>query len=202
MDDFKPNSHKFKNEQMQLSEKPKVEKVISGSAKTKKKSELRKLADSFIYDDIKSIRSYIVDDILIPTAKKAISDIIRIGTDMLLFGESGREKNRSSSSRVSYRDYYDSSRRRDDRSYQRARTGYDYDDILYENRGEAEAVLERMDELVETYGRVSIADMYDLSDLTCNYTDNNYGWFDIRNASVERVRDGYIIKMPRAKSLK
>ena len=31
-----------------------------------------------------------------------------------------------------------------------------------------------------------------------NYTDNKYGWTDIRNASVIRVRDGYMIKLPKA----
>ena len=80
----------------------------------------------------------------------------------------------------------------------RTRTGYDYDDIILESRGEAEDVLERMDELIATYQVVSVADFYDLVGVSGNYTDNKYGWTDIRNASVIRVRDGYMIKLPKA----
>ena len=70
--------------------------------------------------------------------------------------------------------------------------------LLLESRGEAEDVLERMDELIATYQVVSVADFYDLVGVSGNYTDNKYGWTDIRNASVIRVRDGYMIKLPKA----
>ena len=72
------------------------------------------------------------------------------------------------------------------------------DDIIFDNRGEAEIVLSRMDELIDTYGIVTIADLYDLAGVTGDYTTNNYGWTNIRSAEVVRVRDGYIIKMPKA----
>ena len=55
-----------------------------------------------------------------------------------------------------------------------------------------------MDELIETYGIVSVADLYDLVGKSCNYTDNKYGWTNIRNAEPVRVRDGYLLKMPKA----
>ena len=38
----------------------------------------------------------------------------------------------------------------------------------------------------------------DLVGIKGNYTDNKYGWMNIRNAEIMRVRDGYMIKMPRA----
>ena len=50
----------------------------------------------------------------------------------------------------------------------------------------------------EAYQVVSVADFYDLVGVSGNYTDNKYGWTDIRNASVIRVRDGYMIKLPKA----
>ena len=56
-----------------------------------------------------------------------------------------------------------------------------------------------MDELISTYGIVSVADLYDLVGITGgSYTDNKYGWTNVHNASVIRVRDGYMIKMPKA----
>ena len=76
---------------------------------------------------------------------------------------------------------------------------YDYysGNDLY-SEGEAEDVLSRMDELIDTYGVVSVADLYDLVGISCNYTDNKYGWTNIRNVEPIRVRDGYMLKLPKA----
>lgn len=201
MDDYKPNSHRFKEEQKTdvKEESKKLEKVVNGSVKVRKKSHLK---EALISEDASNIKSYIVIDVLIPAIKKAISDIVKNGIEMLLYGDSGRSNGqRSPSSSVSYRDYYD---RRDDRYRPNPsqRQGRSIDDLVIESRGEAEEVLTRMDELLETYKMVTVADFYDLVGVTCDYTDNNYGWTSLRSAEVVRVRDGYIIKLPRALPIK
>lgn len=198
--DYAPNSHKAKEEkaQTEVPERKKLEKVVTGKVKTKKRNEMSKLGEIFIAEDARNVKSYILMDVLVPAVKKAISDIVTNGIDMLLFGEGGRTRKTSSASTVSYRNYYDQKDTRRDYSNTRTRTGYSYDDIILETRGEAEDVLARMDELIETYGIVSVADLYDLVGKTCNYTDNKYGWTNIRNAEPIRVRDGYMLKMPKA----
>ena len=198
MEEYKPNSHKSKEEQQAARPEKKVEKVVSGSVKSRKKSEIQKFADVFIQEDAQKVKSYILMDVLVPAGKKAISDIVTNGIDMILYGETGRTKKNGTASKVSYRSYYDKRDDRRDYGSSRTRTGYDYDDVILDNRGEAEEVLSRMDELIATYGLVSVADFYDLVGITGSYTDNKYGWTDIRNASVVRVRDGYTIKLPRA----
>ena len=195
MEEYKPNSHKYKEDQKRAIPEKKVEKVISGTVKSKKKSEIKKFADVFISEDVTNVKSYILLDILVPAIKKAISDIVTNGIDMILYGGTGKTKSNTAASKISYRSYYDSRR---DYSTVRTKIGYSYDDIIFDNRGEAEDVLSRMDELVSTYGLVSVADLYDLVGITGNYTDNNYGWTDIRSACVIRVRDGYMIKLPKA----
>ena len=199
--DYKPNSNRYKKEQSNaLAERKKIEKVVTGKVRTKKKSEISKLKDTFISEDVSNVKSYIVMDVLIPAAKKAISDIVRDGIDMILYGDTRGRRGGSSSgaSYVSYRSYSDRDRRDDRRESSRTRVGYDYDDVILESRVEAEEVLQRMDELIETYGIVSVADLYDLVGKSCNYTDNKYGWINIRNAEPVRVRDGYLLKMPKA----
>lgn len=205
MDDYMPNSNKFKEEQKATSiEKKKVEKVVTGVAKVKKKSEVSKLKDIFISEDASNVKSYIIMDVLVPAIKKAIADIVTNGIDMILYGETGHSKRSSSSSKISYRSYYD--RRDDDRRYDRdssrVKQGYEYDDVIIETRGEADAVISRMDEIIDMYGRVSVADLYDLVGITGNYTDNNYGWTNLASAEPIRVRDGYIIKLPKAMPIK
>lgn len=72
--DYKSNSNKSKQEQKQPEKK--VEKIISGSAKAKKKSEVKKLTDVFISEDISNVKSYIWNDIIVPIVKKAISETV------------------------------------------------------------------------------------------------------------------------------
>lgn len=145
--------------------------------------------------DVDDVKSYIFEDIVVPAVKDIILDAVRAFLGVSGNSRGGRS---STSSKISYRKYYDDRDRRDSGNVSRTRTGYDYDDIILESRGEAEDVLERMDELIATYQVVSVADFYDLVGVSGNYTDNKYGWTDIRNASVIRVRDGYMIKLPKA----
>lgn len=169
-----------------------VDKVVTGTVTTKKKSAVQKLSEEFISDDAKNIKSYVCGEILIPSLKKAISDIV----DMLLYGDSKPGHTRSTAHKVSYTKYADVGRPiRDTRVT--SGYGYSYEDVVLATKGEAVEVLDRMDELISTYGLVRVADLYDLVGIPCNYTDNRYGWINIKNATIVRVRDGYMIKMPR-----
>ena len=199
MENYKPNSHKSKEEnKASPDERQKIEKVVKGTVKTKKKNEIRKLTDVFISEDVHSVKSYILMDVLVPAIKDAIEDIVTNGIRMVLRGETSARKS-STASKVSYRSYYDS-KRDDDRFARdsRAALRYSYDDIILESRGEAEDVITRMEEIIETYGFVRVADLYDLVGITGDYTDNKYGWKNIRTAEPVRVRDGYMLKLPRA----
>lgn len=198
MEDYKPNSHAYKEAQKEALSEKKVEKVILGTAKTKKKNEIRKLADVFISEDVGSVKSYILLDVLVPAIKKAISDIVTNGIDMILYGGSGRGKKKSDGSKVSYGSYYDSPSSRKDSNYLKARSGFDYDEIVFDTRGDAEAVLDAMNEIISSYGVVSVGDLYDLASVsTNNYAVNKYGWSDIEGCRAIRVRDGYILKLPK-----
>lgn len=198
--EYKPNSYAYKERQKNAQEEKRVEKVARGNVKTKKKSDLYRLADVFIAEDVRSVKSYALMEIIIPAVKKALYDVICDSTGMIL-GEDKRDTHRrSNSSYVPYRSYSDDrSRRRTDET--RYNNNFDREDIVYESKGEAEAVLERMDACLDQYGVVKVADMYDAAGLTAPFTANRYGWTSLRNAETVRVRDGYIIKLPKAMPL-
>lgn len=201
MNNYNPNSHKSKNGQSPADERKKPTKAIKGVAKTKKKSEVRKFADVFVSEDATQVKDYIFMDILVPAVKKVISEVVTGGIDMILYGKSGGRSNSGSSSsiasKVSYRGYYD--RDRTSRSPREVRKTYNYDDVIFETRGEAELVLMQMDEIQSTYGMVKVADLYDLAGITGDYTSNDYGWTNIQSANVVAVRGGgFMIKLPRA----
>lgn len=202
--DFQPNSHKFKEEQtkdLPARDNRRATKVVSGNARTKKKSELSKLKGSIISEDASTVKSYILSDVLVPAAKKLLDDIICDGMHMILYGDTGRGGRRSNVDRVSYDRY---SRRDTPRRDTRDRRSsvLEYDDISFESRGDAEKVLRGMDEIMTEYGLVRVADMYDLAGLTCDYPAMDYGWTNINSAQVVRDRGEYVIKMPRAIPIK
>lgn len=206
MEDYKSNSNKSREraEKQLPADEPKVGKVISGTAKTKKKSGVQKFADVFIAEDIVNVKNYILNDIVIPTIKRALYDSFTDGLDMMLNGSTGqRYRGRRDGTRYSYdKAYSRASYQRDSRneSTVRSRSGFDYDTILFQNRGDAERVLVELEELISQYGIASVQDLYSAADLSCPYTYNNYGWTDLRSADVVRARDddGYYIKLPKA----
>ena len=205
MSDYKPNSHKYREGQNGSSDdKKKVEKIVKGTVKTKKKSELSKFAGSIISEEANNVGSYIIGEVLIPTICKTIVDIISDSVNMIFLGKTGSRRNDSRSTNthyVSYRSYSDS---RDDRRYDNSRSlaGYSYDDIVLGSRAEAEEVLLAMGDLLDTYNVVRVADLYDLVGVTGRYTDNDYGWTNLRDADVKRVSDGWLLKLPRATAIR
>lgn len=204
--DYNPNSNRFLTKDKPTEEenlgKKKVDKVVSGSVKTKKKSSLSKFADTFIEEDKDTVVGYLLSEVLIPSFKKMVSDTIKTGIDKMLYGDAEVSRSNSPASKISYSKYYN-----DKSSYIRSsstapvtnrRDTYEYNNIVLETRGDAEAVLMGMDDIIAKYEIVSVADLYDLVGIAGSYTDYKYGWTDIRSARIERVRDGYVIRMPKA----
>lgn len=196
IEEYPSNSQKSK-ERIAGTENRSTEKRVQkpvAVGRLAKKSKAQEVLETFVSDDISDIKSYIVMDVLVPSIKKAISDIVINGIDMLLYPNGGgRSKN---GSRVSYRSCYHTEDERHERKA--VYTVRDYDNITLDTRGEAEDILTSMDELISVYGIVSVADLYDLVGIVGSYTDNKYGWTNLKTAKVIPTRDGYKLKLPRA----
>ena len=212
--DIKPNSFKYKEETAEkIKEKLKdieLERVKGEELgiKTKqiklvkkKDSWIEKAAKWFISEDVDDIKSYLIFDLIIPGIKDVTFDLV----EMILFGEKSNRKRRGSS-KVSYSGYYDRKERRS-RSKSRSRdredkdTSTDYKDIIVEDRGDAEDIVDRMQDLIDRNGKASIADLLDLVNLPSNFADVDWGWTNPRSISYRRVRDGYKIDVDRIKDI-
>lgn len=184
-------------------EKKKVEKVVSGKVKTKKKSGMTKFADVFLAEDINNVKDSLVSEVLIPTAKKVFYDLITKGAAMFIYGDRAARSDSRTGDSVSYRNYSDYSKT--DRRYTssaRPVGGYSYEDLIFENFDEADRVLTQLDAIMQEYHVVSVADLYESAGMVANYTDHYYGWTDIHTANIVPDKDGWIIRMPKATSIK
>lgn len=205
MADYSGNSNKLRESQTkEESQEKKVAPVISSGAVVMKKSKLSKFKDSIIAESLENVASYLWSDVFIPALKSFISDAGTKGLNRMLYGKSADVKN-SNTSKISYGSYFNpGSVRIGEPSRAIASTSvYDYDNIFYPTRGDAEAVLESMCELLEFQQVVSVGDLYDLSNVqTTNYLVNNYGWTSLRDAKVMSSNNGYFIRLPRATQIK
>jgi hypothetical protein len=207
MDDYKSNSYKDKKEcsaeprpiTNDISETKVSRLAPKEPVKVRKRSGLSRSFDEFVRDDLNKVKEFAITDVIVPAIKKSISDIFKTGIDMILYhGETGSSSRRyPDSSKVSYRSYYDSAPARRT-SYSDRRNAYYCDERIFDSRGEAEAKLAQLDDIMARYHLVRVADYCEIVGITGNYTDNDYGWTDLRTAEVVRVREGYIIRMPRA----
>ena len=175
----------------------KFEKATTGKVVAKEKNDIQKVASMFIAEDLRTVRDHIIKDVAIPSLKNVIVDLVWKSINMVMFGDDRPRTpsgtNYANTSRVSYNQY-------SIRSANPARPAaapINYQDVIFSSRGDADEVLNQMVDALGTYGNVSVADFYDLVGMTANYTDNKYGWYDIRNAYVQAVSGGYVIKLPK-----
>ena len=173
-------------------EELKIKKVVSGEVKKKKRSAF---AEAFIREDVNNVKSYILTDVIVPAIKNVIIDTVTNGLNMMLNGDV-RGTSSSRRTNVSYSSMYSGRTRQDDRKY--GKSIFNFDDIEFSLRPDAEEVLSTMYEILDVYGKVRVADFYELAGVTVEgHTDNYYGWYDLRSAEVVRSRDCYIIRLPR-----
>lgn len=195
MENYRSNSFKSKQKETNNTEAEtkRADKVTTGTVKTKKKSEAHKLKDIFVKGDIEDIKSYAFNDVLVPAVIKAITDIVKNGIDIFFYGEPGRGGKRAGL-RTDYRGAYN-----DGHTSSRVRSNVgEFEMPIFSSREDANIVLEGMDALIETYGIVRVADVFDLAGITNrNYMANKYGWTNLRAAEVVRAYDGYEIRLPR-----
>lgn len=180
-------------------ERKPIEKVISGEAVKVKKPLGRKIIETFTGDDMHSVGSYILFDVIIPAAKSMISEVASQGVERLLFGDS---KRRSAGNRISYTNYNKpfsgakpatNSR---DLNY-KSRATHDFEEVMITTRAEAQDVLDRLSDLIENYDVATVSDLYDLVGISGSFTDEKWGWSDIRGSHVVSRRGGYMLDLPR-----
>ena len=175
----------------------KATKIVKGPVKTKQKSELSKVASTFIAEDISNVKSYIIWDVLIPAAKNTIRDIIVDSANMFFGGSKNRKSNNNNYNKVSYRSCFSGTENSRPADRTRPIMRYSMLDITVDNRGEAEAVIRQLRDMCSEYGEVSVGDLYDIVGIPNDFTDYKYGWVNLESAKATRTRDGYFLDLPK-----
>lgn len=186
-------------------EKKPAERVTKGMVVQKKKTLGSKFAETFLAVDLGSVVKHIIFDVLVPTTKETIEEIIRGSTSMMLWGD--KASGRSSRGRVgrgapyrSYETYYEdrNRERRGERgdSSPRPQSRNAIDSLIFDSRRDAEEVKDHLMDRIEEYGVASVKDFYLFSGMPTNYVQDTYGWFNLSEAVIMRVTEGFMLKLP------
>lgn len=204
MEEFKSNSNASKEANNETISKN-APVTTSVTAIDKKKFSFGK----FFAADAKTVGEHVVESILIPSLQKLLSDSVKGAVDWFIYGAKGKTSSNSGPGTVSYSRYYQAlgnqlyyQNNSQPINPQTTRPGvYSVGEFKFEDRGDAETVLMRMNEAIGRYGMVSVADFYDFIGQRCSFTDQKYGWYDLRAAQVIRYDDGFCIQFPKAQPI-
>lgn len=182
-----------------------VVKVISGTGKKVQKSGLQKIKGSFLSEDMSKVKSFVLTDVILPTLKKGLSDVITKGLDMILYGGDGggaRGGGASSSygyNQVPYRDYSRDYSQSYGRDYNKPVTSLQpiFDGVELLSRVDANKLLRQMDVHIRKYGSISAHELYTMVGIPAAYPDYSYGWGTIVGASISPCPGGFRVNLPR-----
>lgn len=178
------------------------------TAKVRKKGLLKRFTKYIIADTVESAREKTLMDIVVPGVKTVIFDAAVEMLNVLLFDGAGdvlrgsrRRSEGRRGGRTSYDSYYEKRDRREAHRGSYRDIPKDPDDIILATRREAMDVLEELDWHIDKYEQASIATLYDIVGYTGDFTDNKYGWTDLRGAGVRPVSEGFLLILPQTKLL-
>lgn len=207
MDEFPSNSNRPKKEVREEPPDQKLAKVIEGDVIRRKKSLGKRFREMIVGDESTSVSEYLLLEVIIPNIKDMIFDVATMGVERKLYGEvrspsRRRGGNAGGLGHVRY-DRMSLSGRREERPQlsRQARARHDFDEFVIPSRPEAVIILDSMYDLLDRYEQVTVSNLYELMGESSNFTDERYGWTDLRGSSIRRVRDGYLLDLPRTEVL-
>lgn len=204
--EFPSNSERSKK----LPDEKNIAPVVVGGVSRKRKSLRKQFTEVFIAGDAKTALRYSVLEVLLPASRDMVLETIQQGLDKLFLGE-GRRRGSTppqtgATGYVNYGRIGHQMSSRYSTGPQRAmsriaRTRHNFDEIVLDERTEAEEVIDRLFDLVSRYEQASVADLYELVGLGSTHTDHKWGWSDLTGAGVTRVRGGYLLDLPEPEPL-
>lgn len=174
--------------------------VDKGSVEIPNQKLGRRLAKEFLGDP-REMREYFFEDVLFPGIKRAILDMM----SMMFFNDTYGDRERGGRRRDYTRSFRSDSRRSSDRSRRDrdSRSGgddkIDYKNIRFNKRSDADRIMATLRGRVREYGSASIADLYDLIDVTPSHRDFDFGWDREEDIGMRRMSDGrWLLDVPEA----
>lgn len=206
MSEFNYSSNSRKSKETE--DTPKVIKpipmpVVSNNVTINKKSGFSKFRELFILESGKDVKQHLIYNVVVPELKHLVLTLITEGAERSMYGGGttsprGTYLKRSSGTHYNYSKVSkkEEPRERSQRLTKEQRDTHDFSSVTFEDRGDAELVLDNLSDLVDKYDSASVADLLSLMHITPNFQDDVWGWTDLRGASIRLSRGRYLLSLP------
>jgi hypothetical protein len=182
--------------------------VIDGTAVQRKKPLSRRVVESFGGADARSIGQHVLFQVVLPQVKDLIYDVGSSALQRALFGDGGGKSYTSATRRGGYTPYNNVASAATPKSMPQSKPSSmasdEFGEIIVENRGEAQGVMDKIGNLIETFGMASVSDLKSAVGLTGSFTDEKFGWVAMGGTDIRRVggsNPGYLLIFPRPEEL-
>lgn len=182
----------------------------------KEKSLGKRISETFVAEDVESVGTYIVKDVIVPSLKDIIFNSITQSLEMIIFGGKSSGVSRSRTNRPYNSMYKGVSYSSGGRSL--SSDTKDIAEISFSSRRLAQEVLNEMQILIESeFAVVSISDYVDIVERVLREAgedlsgfkpsrnwayDTKFGWTDLAGVRPQLTRGGrYILTLPKATRL-
>lgn len=186
------------------------------AVEVKEKSIGKKLAETFVAEDVESVGVYIVKDVIVPAIKDIVFNSITQSLELIIFGGKTGSISKSRSNKP-----YNSMYRGVSYGGRSERLSSDIKDVAeisFGSRRLAQEVLNEMQIVMESeYAAVSISDYVDIVERVLREAgedlsgfkpsrnwayDTKFGWTDLAGVRTQITRDGrYVLTLPKATRL-
>lgn len=186
-----------------MEEKKQVKKVAKGKVVRRKKK-----APSNIEKSMKTAWRYICTDVLAPALRDMLFESVTSGAQHIIYqsdeGVYGRPVARGRSvgnHRTNYNKVSPRSAARPEPERRVSRTSVQVDDIIVSSREDGEEILATLRAEAEQYEVARVSSLYSMAGITPTFTDEKWGWYDLRGAALRRVRDGFLLILPEPEAI-
>lgn len=210
MTEYPPNSRKAKTAP-EPPEPKKVEQVTSAEVRRPKRGLGRQFKAAFIQGNSRDALTYMVEDVVVPTVRDMFVDAMQSGIDRLFYGDTRRSRSgystpltSTSQAKVDYRSHSMGITKPGRTLSKAARSTHDFGQLIIPDRREAEDVIDNMFETLSRYGQVSVADLYVMTGIRPDHTDERWGWTSLPGAGVipQKRRGGFLLNLPPTEELR
>lgn len=156
----------------------------------------------------KEIKKALVEDVILPAIKDTFADMLYSVVDVAIYGRgASRHRGRGSGARHSSNgssviDYNAESTKKRKNRTTRGSSGYDFDNVIFDTREEADDIFNDMVDTLNDYGEVTVYYFYERCGITAEYVDQNWGWKSLEGTGYIRTSEGISLDLPKPEWLK
>ena len=186
-------------------------KKVEGLIEYYKEPLSTRIVNALFENDLKTVASSVVNEVMIPKAKDILADMFISGIQKAIYGDEASSTYYSGYSKgpghkASYDNYYKDNYRQPVVPTEKVKVHWDR--IVFPSRERAVELLNNLRSDLRRYDNegVSVLEMYDYvttideelgAQIESEFPDNNWGWTNLDHVPIEHVARGWWVKFPK-----